>query len=145
MIPPLKSFALAIRVMKTFARSGRSWRSVGSFIVLQGEFWPNGIYAGISEVAYAMQDFSVNRVGIFPTRRIERCKRGSAWQQGFGCDGSDGLQAVIKGLPARLPTIGSVKIIVLFHDDATIDASISIPVSKPFFSGFSRISSCNKP
>ncbi|WP_192386773.1 hypothetical protein [Burkholderia cepacia] len=51
--------------MKTFARSERSGRSVGSFIVLQGEFWPNGIYAGISEVAYAMQDLSVNRVGIF--------------------------------------------------------------------------------
>jgi hypothetical protein len=68
MIPPLKSFALASRVMKTFARSERSWRSVGSFIVLQGEFWPNGIYAGISEVAYAMQDLSVNRVGIFPTK-----------------------------------------------------------------------------
>jgi hypothetical protein len=58
--------------MKTFARSGRNWRAVGTFIVLQGEFWPNGIYAGISEVAYAVQDLSVNRVGIFPTRRFER-------------------------------------------------------------------------
>ncbi|WP_236872069.1 hypothetical protein [Burkholderia stabilis] len=145
MIPPLKSFALAIRVMKTFARSGRSWRSVGSFIVLQGEFWPNGIYAGISEVAYAMQDLSVNRVGIFPTRRIERCNRESEQQQGFGCDGTDGLHAMAEGVPTRLPTIGSVKIIVLFHAGATIEVSISIRVSSPFFSGFSRISSCNKP
>ncbi|MCA8275966.1 hypothetical protein LGN17_26135 [Burkholderia sp. AU30280] len=145
MIPPLKSFALAIRVMKTFARSERSWRTVGSFIVLQGEFWPNGIYAGISEVAYAMQDLSVNRVGIFPTKRIERSNRESEWRRGFGGDVSDGLRAVTKGLPARLPTIGSVKIIVVFHDGATIVASISISVSLPFFSGFSRISSCNKP
>ncbi|WP_256260725.1 hypothetical protein [Burkholderia sp. NFPP32] len=76
MIPPLKSFALAIRVMTTFARSGRTRRSVGSFIFLQGEFWPNGIYVGISEVAYAAQDLSVNRVGIFPTRRIERGQSG---------------------------------------------------------------------
>ncbi|WP_244136603.1 hypothetical protein [Burkholderia sp. BCC0405] len=145
MIPPLKSFALAIRVMKTFARSERSWRTVGSFIVLQGEFWPNGIYAGISEVTYAMQDLSVNRVGIFPTRRIERSNRESEWRRGFGCDASDGLRAVTEGLPARLPTIGSVKIIVVFHNGATIVASISIFVSTPFFSWFSRISSCNKP
>ncbi|CAM2163998.1 hypothetical protein BLAT2472_140051 [Burkholderia latens] len=44
--------------------------------VLQGEFWLNGIYAGISEVAYAMQDLSVNRVGIFPTRCIEKGANG---------------------------------------------------------------------
>ncbi|WP_277399478.1 hypothetical protein [Burkholderia sp. Se-20373] len=145
MIPPLKSFALAIRVMKTFARSGRSWRSVGSFIVLQGEFWPNGMCAGISEVAYAAQDLSVNRVGIFPTKRIERLDWGNGWQREFGCDVSDGLRSVAEGLPARLPAIGSVKIIVLFHEDATIVASISVSVSAPFLSGFSRISSCNKP
>ncbi|WP_233464280.1 hypothetical protein [Burkholderia arboris] len=145
MIPPLKSFALAIRVMKTFARSERSWRSVGSFIVLQGEFWPNGIYAGISEVAYAMQDLSVNRVGIFPTKRIERSNRKNGLQRGFGCEAPDGRRAVAEGLPARLPTIGSVKIVVLFHDSATIVAAISLHDSAPFFSGFSRISSCNKP
>ncbi|MDW9225910.1 hypothetical protein C7S15_0446 [Burkholderia cepacia] len=131
--------------MKTFARSERSGRSVGSFIVLQGEFWPNGIYAGISEVAYAMQDLSVNRVGIFPTRRIESFNRESTCRRGFGRDGSNGPGAMTKGLPARLPAIGSVKIIVLFHNDATIVASVSIPDSAPFFSGFLRISSCNKP
>ncbi|WP_164991954.1 hypothetical protein [Burkholderia stabilis] len=145
MIPPLKSFALAIHVMKTFARSERSWRSVGSFIVLQGEFWPNGIYAGISEVAYAMQDLSVNRVGIFPTRRIERNRKENEGWRGFHRDVPDGRRAMAEGLPARLPTIGSVKIIELFHVDATIDASISICVSAPFFLGFSCISSCNKP
>ncbi|WP_155633908.1 hypothetical protein [Burkholderia cepacia] len=131
--------------MKTFARSGRSWRTVGSFIVLQGEFWPNGIYAGISEVAYATQDLSVNRVGIFPTRRIESFNRESKRQRGFGRDGSNGLHVMTEGFPATLPAIESVKIIVLFHDDATIVASVSIPDSAPFFSGFLRISSCNKP
>jgi hypothetical protein len=145
MIPPLKSFALAIHVMKTFARSVRTGRSAGSFIVLQGEFWPNGIYAGISEVAYAVQDLSVNRVGIFPTRRIER---------GFektGCNADSvarrptAVAPGVEGLPARLPAIGSVKIIVLFHDSATIVVAISIHDSAPFFSGFLRISSCNKP
>ncbi|HEF5181399.1 hypothetical protein [Burkholderia cenocepacia] len=90
MIPPLKSFALAIHVMKTFARSVRTGRSAGSFIVLQGEFWPNGIYAGISEVAYAVQDLSVNRVGIFPTRRIERGFEKNGLQRGFGCETPDG-------------------------------------------------------
>ncbi|WP_254616518.1 hypothetical protein [Burkholderia metallica] len=93
MIPPLKSFALAIRVMKTFARSLRTGRSVGSFIVLQGEFWPRSIYAGISEVAYAVQDLSVNRVGIFPTRRIERDSRKNGLQRKFGCEGPDGRHA----------------------------------------------------
>ncbi|CAG9259536.1 conserved hypothetical protein [Burkholderia cepacia] len=131
--------------MKTFARSERSGRSVGSFIVLQGEFWPNGIYAGISEVAYAMQDLSVNRVGIFPTRRIESFNRESKCRRRFGRDGSNGPGSMTKGLPTRLPAIGSVKIIVLFHNDATIVASVSIPDSAPFFSGFLRISSCNKP
>ncbi|WP_334047348.1 hypothetical protein [Burkholderia cepacia] len=87
--------------MKTFARSGRSGRAVGSFIVLQGEFWPNGIYAGISEVAYAMQDLSVNRVGIFPTRRIESFSRESKRRRGFGCDGSNGLGAITKGFPGK--------------------------------------------
>ncbi|WP_179948981.1 MULTISPECIES: hypothetical protein [Burkholderia] len=145
MIPPLKSFALAIHVMKTFARSMRSGRSIGSFIVLQGEFWPNGIYVGISEVAYAMQDLSVNRVGIFPTRRIEREGRKSGLQREFGCTGWMAAARVAQGLPAGLPTIGSVKIIVLFHDSATIVMAVAIPDSAPFFSGFSRISSCNKP
>ncbi|WP_185723288.1 hypothetical protein [Burkholderia cenocepacia] len=145
MIPPLKSFALAIHVMKTFARSARTGRSVGSFIVLQGEFWPNGIYVGISEVAYAVQDLSVNRVGIFPTRRIER-NRKNGLQREFGCEGPPmAATPEVEGLPARLLTIGSVKIIVLFHDSATIVMAVAIHDSAPFFSGFSRISSCNKP
>ncbi|WP_175904811.1 hypothetical protein [Burkholderia seminalis] len=131
--------------MKTFARSERTWRAVGSFIVLQGEFWPNAIYVGISEVAYAMQDLSVNRVGIFPTKRIERRERESGRQREFGREGADGRPPVAEGLPAGLPTIGSVKVIVVFHDSATIVASISIHDFAPFFSGFSRISSCNKP
>ncbi|WP_185723037.1 hypothetical protein [Burkholderia anthina] len=93
MIPPLKSVALAIHVMKTFARSVRTGRSVGSFIVLQGEFWPNGIYVGISEVAYAMQDLSVNRVGIFLTRPIERRHWKNGLQRGFGCEEADARRA----------------------------------------------------
>ncbi|CAG9202393.1 hypothetical protein BVIET440_210081 [Burkholderia vietnamiensis] len=44
--------------------------AAGTFIVLQAEFWLNGLYAGISEVAYAVQDLSVNRVGIFPTEKM---------------------------------------------------------------------------
>ncbi|KAB0631547.1 hypothetical protein [Burkholderia latens] len=113
--------------------------------VLQGEFWPNGIYAGISEVAYAMQDLSVNRVGIFPTTRIET-------RQTAGQVGRESVCNVVphgtnpaKDRPAKLPEIESVKIIVVFHNSATIVAGISLHVCAPFLSGFSRISSCNKP
>jgi hypothetical protein len=69
-IPPLENFALAFRVMKTFALSAPTGAAAGTFIVLQAEFWLNGLYAGISEVAYAVQDLSVNRVGIFPTEKM---------------------------------------------------------------------------
>ncbi|WP_146123234.1 hypothetical protein [Burkholderia multivorans] len=115
--------------------------SVGMFIVLQREFWPNGNGTGISEVAYAVQDLSVNRVGIFPTRRIERLNEQKCGVR-FGETCADmPRRAVRQGMPGR----ESVKIIVVFHDGATIALTISIPVSVPFLFGFSRISSCNKP
>ncbi|CAM2164002.1 hypothetical protein BLAT2472_140052 [Burkholderia latens] len=50
-----------------------------------------------------------------------------------------------EGRPARLPEIESVKIIVVFHNSATIVVAISLLVCAPFFSGFLRISACNKP
>ncbi|HDR8861879.1 hypothetical protein [Burkholderia territorii] len=131
--------------MKTFARSGPVGRTVGTFIVLQGEFWPNGIYAGISEVAYAAQDLSVNRVGIFPTKRIEREQTAGRMMREFVDDALAHGKNPAEGVPARLPGNESVKIIVVFHDSATILVAISLCVSAPFLSGFSRISRCNKP
>ncbi|WP_156443162.1 hypothetical protein [Burkholderia sp. RF4-BP95] len=131
--------------MKTFARSGRAGRTVGTFIVLQGEFWLNGIYVGISEVAYAAQDLSVNRVGIFPTKRIEREQTAGRVTREFVDDAVPHGTNPAGGLPTRLPESESVKIIVVFHDSATILVAISLYVSAPFLSGFSRISWCNKP
>ncbi|MGU7883628.1 hypothetical protein ACV22Y_27625 [Burkholderia sp. AW50-3] len=131
--------------MKTFARSGRVGRTVGTFIVLQGEFWLNGIFAGISEVAYAAQDLSVNRVGIFPTRRIEREQTVGRLTREFVDDAVPRGTNPAEGHPARPPENESVKIIVVFHDSATILVAISLCVSAPFLSGFSRISWCNKP
>ncbi|WP_124662798.1 hypothetical protein [Burkholderia sp. Bp8998] len=122
--------------MKTFARSGGTRPTVGTFIVLQGEFWPNGIYAGISEVAYAMQDLSVNRVGIFPTRRIEREQTaGRMWREFVGDAIAHGTNPA-EGHPARLPESESVKIIVVFHDSATIVVAISFMFPHPFYRGF---------
>jgi hypothetical protein len=89
--------------MKTFARSGPAGLFVGTFIFLQGEFWPNGIYAGISEVACAAQDLSVNRVGIFPTRRIERKQTGGRVTREFVDDAVRHGTNPAEGLPARLP------------------------------------------
>ena len=115
--------------------------SVGMFIVLQREFWPNGNGTGISEVAYAVQDLSVNRVGIFPTRRIESLNEEKCGVR-FGETCADTpRRAVRQGMRGR----ESVKIIVVFHYGATIALTISIRVSVPFLFGFSRISSCNKP
>jgi len=96
--------------MKTFARSGPAGRSVGTFIFLQGEFWPNGIYAGISEVAYAAQDLSVNRVGIFPTRRIEREQTAGRVTREFVDDAVRHGTNPAEGLPARLPESESEKL-----------------------------------
>ncbi|WP_174903554.1 hypothetical protein [Burkholderia pseudomultivorans] len=50
-----------------------------------------------------------------------------------------------EGRPARLPADESVKIIVLFHAGATILITMAARVYAHYFSGFLRISSCNKP
>jgi hypothetical protein len=145
MIPPLKSFAVGLSCYENVCSVGPYWPTPARLSVLQGEFWPNPIYVGISEVAYAAQDLSVNRVGIFPTRRIERDKKRGKWGREFVGDAVPHGTNPAGGCPARLPARESVKIIVVFHDSATIVAAVSHDVSGPFLSGFSRISRCNKP
>ncbi|WP_232459559.1 hypothetical protein, partial [Burkholderia ubonensis] len=119
MISPLSAFGHSCyeNVCSTWRLVARNRHVYG----LTTGFWLNGFYAGISKVACAAQDLSVNRVGIFPTRAIERKI----------VDLTRHIAA--KGRLAGLSARGSVKIIVLFHDAATIDLVVSHSAPGPVY------------